>query len=78
MLFLCSGDITQHPCHHADDQWMWCSPEIKKALEIGYEIVKVHEVYNYESASDQFSSFVKYFMKLKQQCSGFPHWWKFE
>ena len=62
-------------CHHAGEQRLlsgvWCSPEIKKALEMGHKIVKVYEVY--ESANDIFSSFVKYFMKLKQQCSGFPH-----
>ena len=40
---------------------------------MGYKIVKVYEVYKYESANDIFSSFVKYFMKLKQQCSGFPN-----
>ena len=61
-------------CDHSDHQQLlsgvWCSPEIKKALEMGYEIVKVYEVYQYESV-DIFSSFVIYFVKLKQECSGF-------
>ena len=52
-------------CDHSDDQrvlsGVWCSPEIKKAFEMGYEI------YEYESADDIFSSFVTYFAKLKQE-----------
>ena len=63
-------------CDHSDDQrvlsGVWCSPEIRKALEMGYEIVKVYEIYKYESADDIFSSFVRYFAKLKQDCYGFP------
>ena len=51
---------------------VWCTLEIRKALQMGFEIVKVYEIYKYESAGDIFSSFVTYFVKLKQECSGFP------
>ena len=51
---------------------IWCSPEIEKTLEMGYEIVKVYEIYEYESVDDIFSSCVMYFVKFKQECSGFP------
>ena len=33
---------------------------------------KVYKLYKYESVRDIFSSFVKYFSKLKQESSGFP------
>ena len=62
-------------CQHSDEECtltgVWCSPEIKKALEMGYEMKNVYELYKYESVGDIFSSFVKYFSKLKQKSSGF-------
>ena len=39
---------------------------------MGYEVVKVYEIYEYESVDDIFSSFVIYFAKLKQEYSGIP------
>ena len=63
-------------CQYLDEErtltGVWCSPEIKRALEMGYERKKVYKLYHYESVGDIFSSFVKYFSKLKQKSSGFP------
>ena len=52
-------------CHHSDEErtltGVWCSPEIKKALEMGYEMKNVYQIYKYESIGDIFSSFVRIF-----------------
>ena len=80
LFVLCYLCVMEHKerCNHSDDQLVlsgiWCSPEIRKALEMGYEIVKAFEIYKYHSADDVFSSFVTHLAKLKQEHSGFPAW----
>ena len=59
----------------------WCAPELQLALEKGYKIVEVHEVYQYpgtmqfdpETGEDGLlSGYVRCFMALKIQASGWP------
>ena len=59
----------------------WCSPEILKAIEKGYTLIKIHEVYHFpettqydtESGSGGlFADYINTFLKLKQQSSGWP------
>ena len=54
---------------------IWCSNEIYKALDMGYELKKVHHIkYWEETTKDLFKSYVKMFLKIKQEASGFPDW----
>ena len=59
----------------------WCTPEIKKALEKGYKIVKIYEIYHFKNTSTYdkatqkggiFSEYVDTFVKIKQEASGWP------
>ncbi|RWR98755.1 hypothetical protein B4U79_02666, partial [Dinothrombium tinctorium] len=44
-----------------------------KALEFGYKIKKIYEVYNYKEKSNQlFSQYMNMWAKLKQEASGWP------
>ena len=59
----------------------WCAPELKFSVEKGYQIIKVHEVYQYpevmqwnpQTGEDGLlSAYVRCFMSLKVQASGWP------
>ncbi len=59
----------------------YCTPEIDVALNLGYEIVQVHEVLHwsetemYDPQTKEggiFTAYINTFLKLKQQASGFP------
>ena len=64
-------------CHHSREQRMlrgtWCTPEIKQARDMGYELVKVHEVWHFEeSTSGLFENYVNVWLKIKTEASGWP------
>ena len=64
-------------CEHSREQRMlrgtWCTPEIAKAREVGYELVKVHEVWHFEeSSSGLFAEYVNAWLKIKTEASGWP------
>ena len=48
-----------------------------KAIKKGYKVLQIHEVWHFEKTSnDLFSEYVNYFLRLKQESSGFPDWVK--
>ncbi|KAK3917557.1 WD repeat-containing protein 41 [Frankliniella fusca] len=76
----------QKICTHADPKQrqlcsVWCAPEIHLAMEKGYKIETVHEVYQYPRTmkgngetgrEGLLSAYVRCFMALKAQASGWP------
>ena len=83
----CADNESQTPCTCAANERVlygtWCTPEIQKAVEKGYTIVKIYEVYHwdktekYDSESGNgglFSEYINTFLKLKQEASGWPAW----
>ncbi|KAG8172280.1 hypothetical protein JTE90_025415 [Oedothorax gibbosus] len=51
----------------------WVTEEVKKAVEKGYVILKVHEVYHFSKSSDSlFKTYIDTFLKTKQESSGWP------
>ena len=64
-------------CSHSAEErcfvGVWCTPEIYKAVEMGYMIEEIYEVWDYAGKSnDLFVKFVNTFLKIKQESSGFP------
>ena len=62
-------------CHHNETEreliGTWCLNEMHKALEKGYEIQKIYEVWNFEETTDDiFKEYVKKFLKIKLESSG--------
>ena len=44
-----------------------------KAIEKGYEVLKIHEVWHWHQTTDKlFKDYVDTFLKLKQEASGYP------
>ncbi|KAK3924463.1 putative DNA polymerase [Frankliniella fusca] len=83
----CVEEENTELCHHNDPQQRqltdsWCAPELLLALrEKGYKLVAVHEVYQYPHTSKYnpdtqedglLSAYVRRFMALKIQASGWP------
>ena len=61
-------------CGHTRDQRMlhstWCTPELQKAVEKGYEILKIHDVWHFtpeNRCTGLFAEYVNTWLKLKQE-----------
>ncbi|KAG8225677.1 hypothetical protein J437_LFUL018482 [Ladona fulva] len=58
----------------------WISDEVKRALDIGYKVIKMHEVWNYtcttynkdRNEGGLFAGYINKFLKLKLEASGWP------
>ena len=70
-----------HYCIHSDVERMlrgsWCTPELVKAVQKGYQIIKIHEVWNFPPQQRQtglFKDYVDTWLKTKQEATGWPSW----
>jgi len=66
-------------CAHSDEQraltGTWCTPELQKAVELGYEIQYIYEVWHFdETCEGLFQDYVNTWSKIKQEASGWPSW----
>lgn len=51
----------------------WCTPELLKALQKGYEILYIYEVWHFRQRSTNlFTQYINTFLKLKVEASGWP------
>ncbi len=72
---------TSSECRHSEEKrsfWgTFTTMEVLKAIEKGYKVLEIHEVWHFEkTSSDLFSEYVNYFLRLKQESSGYPDWVK--
>jgi len=52
-------------------------PELVKAVEVGYRIVHIHEVWHFlEEQREEgfFADYVNMWLKIKQESAGYPRW----
>ena len=70
-----------HYCPHSDNDRMlrgtWCTPELFKAVEKGYTLIQIHEVWNFPPEQCQmglFTNYVNTWLKIKQESAGWPSW----
>ncbi|XP_022301108.2 uncharacterized protein LOC111109319 [Crassostrea virginica] len=64
-------------CNHTHAQrrftGTWITCELIKALDCGYQLDRVYEVWHFpQQSSELFSRFIDTFLKIKQEASGFP------
>lgn len=64
-------------CSHTRDeralQGAWCTPELYKAMDLGYEISHVYEVHHFEKQKEGLlADYVNTFLRGKQEASGWP------
>ena len=83
----CADTESKSKCECSDEQrcltGVWCSPEVVQALNGGYVITRVHEIYDWERTAvydsdtkkgDLFAGYINTFLKFKQEASGWPVW----
>ena len=73
----CADTTSKTTCTHSDEErailGTWCHVELLKALEKGYQILRLHEVWHFPEQSDGlFKEYVDTFLKIKQEASGYP------
>ena len=73
----CTDTLNRNPCTHSDQErailGTWCHVELMKAIEKGYEVLKIHEVWHFPQTTDKlFKDYVDTFLKIKQEASGYP------
>jgi len=64
-------------CVHTDQQrtltGTWCSPELNKAVELGYQVQYIYEVWHFdETCEGLFRDYVNTWLKIKVEASGWP------
>ena len=74
---VCAELQNQTTCTHDDNQrcltGVWYTPELHLALERGYRVITIYEVWHWKNKTKGlFEEYVKRFMKLKQEMSGWP------
>ncbi|CAH3121920.1 unnamed protein product [Pocillopora meandrina] len=55
----------------------WCTPEIMKAVEKGYQVLRIHEAWHFppdQRKQGLFAPYVDTWLKIKQESSGYPSW----
>lgn len=81
----CCDEMKQEDCDHEDQEQRiftgsWVVDEVRKAIEFGYKITQVHEIWQYEitqynkvtQQGGLFHEYIDQFFKEKVKCSGFP------
>ena len=70
-----------HYCMHTDTERMlrgsWCTPEIVQAVQKGYVIKHIHEVWHFPESQRKtglFAEYVDKWLKQKQESVGWPSW----
>ena len=74
---MCADSRNQTPCTHSDTEraicGTWCSVEVMKALEKGYRILQMHEVWHFSKKTDiLFKEYIDTFAKIKLEASRYP------
>jgi len=73
-----TNQVTTSCPHEGADRYIegtWCTPEIHYAMENGYEVVKILEVWHWnQKRSRFFAEFVDKFLRIKTEASGWSHW----
>ena len=59
----------RNSCDHSDEERSWTgtytTPELTKAVSLGYCVLKVYQLYHFENRSKIFERFVKHFYSIK-------------
>ena len=66
-------------CNHTEEErcitGTWCAPELQKAVDLGYRILKIHDVWHFSEDQRKeglFADYVNKWLKNKTEASGWP------
>ena len=85
----CAEEKERKMCKHSNEERQltgtWTHPELYKAVDLGYVVTKIYEVYHWKKwekfngkDGGLFSQYIQTFMQVKQEASGWPSWVKTE
>ena len=85
LCYKCGLKQNQEDCQCSEEERMftqtYCTPEINCAINVGYKIVKIHQVLHWKESEKYdpeskkggiFTDYINTFLKVKQEASGFP------
>ena len=72
----CAETRNQNKCKHTDTQrsfiGTWTTDEVSKAIEKGYKIIRIYEVWHFNKSTDTlFKGYIRRFMKIKLESSSY-------
>jgi G:T-mismatch repair DNA endonuclease (very short patch repair protein) len=83
----CAFEMNQGECRHENENdrvltGTWVIDEVRKAVQLGYRIIKVLEIWEYKISQYNpatrtggvFAGYMNLFLKIKQESSGWPDW----
>jgi hypothetical protein len=73
----CSSEQNVEECNHTIDErcieGTFVSLEMYKAIELGYKLINIDEVWHWDrTSSDIFKAYINFGIKGKQEASGYP------
>ncbi|KAF4529356.1 hypothetical protein B566_EDAN017368 [Ephemera danica] len=84
LCYTCADTLNPDECDHTDADRVlvgtWVSDEVKKAVEMGYTIIEMYEIWQYQTVQFNpetqeeglLSGYINKFLKLKVEASGWP------
>ena len=80
----CAHSMNPLTCSHTEEERSftntWTSIELQEAVRVGYKIIKIYQVLDYEKSTSTsiFADYIQMWLKVKQEASGWPSWVKTE
>ena len=73
----CGKEGLQDKCQHTDEDRIltgtWATPLIYRAIKKGYKLIKTYELWHWnEQTTELFKEYIKTFLRVKQESSGYP------
>jgi hypothetical protein len=70
----CAKNQQQEKCNHSESERMitgtWSTEELIKAIEKGYHVEQIFEVWHFAKSDTLFKDYIKTFIKMKHKSSG--------
>jgi len=64
-----------HSNHECTLTGTWCTPQLEKAIALGYQIQYIYKVWHFsDTCQGLFQDYVNTWLKIKQEASGGPKW----
>ena len=76
LCFCCAKNESYEDCNHSNLERSWvgtyASVELFDAINHGYSILEIFEIWSFEKSETLFAKYIDYFLKQKIEASGFP------
>ncbi|XP_044161370.1 uncharacterized protein LOC122946097 isoform X2 [Bufo gargarizans] len=79
LCYTCAVNLQGQPCSHSDEErsltGTWCTIELQMAVEKGYRIGHIYEIWNFPNTTDElFAPYINLHRRDHQEALGYPSW----